>query len=708
MKLKSWYLTIIILGLCLIPVALADEANFTSDVTSGAAPLTVRFTDTSTGNPTGWAWQFGDEHINWSPMTSNANWPVRSGQSCVVLPDSSIVLSGGLNETGYKNSTWRSTDEGATWSKMSNSPWAPRSGHSSVVLPDGNIILLAGFDGIGYYNDVWRSSDKGATWNQMTPNASWGPRAGQSCVALPDGSIVVMGGFNGTGYKNGVWKSADEGATWTQMSGGAGWVPRAGQSSIAMPDGSILLMGGYDGTGYYNDTWQSTDKGATWTEMSAMANWSARSGGACVPGPYGITSILLIGGFDGTKYRNDTYLSNDGGVTWQGYGAGSFSKRASHSAVSLPDGNILVLGGYDGTTYYNDVWRLWNPNSVSSTVQNPVHTYTRPGSYWVNLNANYNGGGSLFVNKPSYITATGPGFTTLSVSPPNGSQAIGGTSQYQLVLDNLPRGLSGYDLIVTLANPAVADIAGITFPSWNGLNRTTQISPGSFKIVGTDLRSQVEPGAGNVVLATISVHGDSAGTTPIVISDVHMDADDGSMIIPGIINGQATTNPNPLVADFTTDRTRGAGSANVSVTVNFTDKSTGDPMPTTWLWQFGNGATSTVQNPVATYNAPGNYSVTLTVGNGLTQAGITRQNYISIIPFVKQFPGCANPPTEINGVMSDINGNGVLDYDDVVSYFQNMDWMVQQTDVGIAPFDYNNNGRADYNDLVRLYWIVLG
>ncbi len=36
------------------------EAKFTADITQGSAPLTVQFTDQSTGNPISWKWTFGD------------------------------------------------------------------------------------------------------------------------------------------------------------------------------------------------------------------------------------------------------------------------------------------------------------------------------------------------------------------------------------------------------------------------------------------------------------------------------------------------------------------------------------------------------------------------------------------------------------------------------------------------------------------------
>jgi len=39
---------------------LSLEANFSADITQGNVPLTVHFSDESTGNPTSWKWTFGD------------------------------------------------------------------------------------------------------------------------------------------------------------------------------------------------------------------------------------------------------------------------------------------------------------------------------------------------------------------------------------------------------------------------------------------------------------------------------------------------------------------------------------------------------------------------------------------------------------------------------------------------------------------------
>jgi hypothetical protein len=43
-----------------LDLAATSGAGFSADVTAGPAPLTVRFTDESTGDPKSWSWDFGD------------------------------------------------------------------------------------------------------------------------------------------------------------------------------------------------------------------------------------------------------------------------------------------------------------------------------------------------------------------------------------------------------------------------------------------------------------------------------------------------------------------------------------------------------------------------------------------------------------------------------------------------------------------------
>ncbi len=62
--------------------------------------------------------------------------------------------------------------------------------------------------------------------------------------------------------------------------------------------------------------------------------------------------------------------------------------------------------------------------------------------------------------------------------------------------------------------------------------------------------------------------------------------------------------------------------------VNFTDQSTNSP--TTWAWDFGNGATSSAQNPTTTYFNPGTYTVVLTATNANGSNTLTRTAYITV------------------------------------------------------------------------------
>jgi len=68
----------------------------------------------------------------------------------------------------------------------------------------------------------------------------------------------------------------------------------------------------------------------------------------------------------------------------------------------------------------------------------------------------------------------------------------------------------------------------------------------------------------------------------------------------------------PMTADFSSSPSQ----QYAGVPIQFTDLSTGNV--TSWLWDFGDGETSTEQNPTHTYAASGSYTVSLTVSDGAT------------------------------------------------------------------------------------------
>lgn len=81
-------------------------------------------------------------------------------------------------------------------------------------------------------------------------------------------------------------------------------------------------------------------------------------------------------------------------------------------------------------------------------------------------------------------------------------------------------------------------------------------------------------------------------------------------------------------AEFTATPVNGK----VPLTINFTDLSTGHI--TSRLWDFGDGNSSTQQNPQHTYTTAGSYTVTLTVEGPLGYDPRIRKNYITVVPEV--------------------------------------------------------------------------
>ncbi|MDQ6609636.1 MAG: PKD domain-containing protein, partial [Bacteroidota bacterium] len=120
---------------------------------------------------------------------------------------------------------------------------------------------------------------------------------------------------------------------------------------------------------------------------------------------------------------------------------------------------------------------------------------------------------------------------------------------------------------------------------------------------------------------------------------------------------------NPSVS-FSADRLTGC----FPLTVNFTDLSTpGSGAVTAWIWDFGDGTTSTQKNPSHVYAAQGNYAVTLKITNSLGCTKIfTRPQYISVVDgvtakFINSFPGLCPAPAAVSFTNTS-TGPGPLSY----------------------------------------------
>jgi PKD repeat protein/subtilisin family serine protease len=258
-------------------------------------------------------------------------------------------------------------------------------------------------------------------------------------------------------------------------------------------------------------------------------------------------------------------------------GASNSATIIIHGTVSAPVASFtanptsgqapLVVQFTDTSTGNPTAWN-WNfgDGSTNST-QSPSHTYGSAGSFTATLTVSGSSNQSSTATQTITVTnAPGPVAASFTANPTSGQTP----------------------LAVQFTDQSSGPVTSWNWSFGDGATSSTQ-SP-----------SHTYNSAGNFT-ATLAVTG-SGGQTSRVSQTITV-----------------TSPPPPVTASFTA--TPSSGQA--PLTVQFADQSSG-PV-TSWNWDFGDGTTSSSQNPSHTYDAAGSFTATLTVAGSAGQTSSTSQ-----------------------------------------------------------------------------------
>jgi len=123
-----------------------------------------------------------------------------------------------------------------------------------------------------------------------------------------------------------------------------------------------------------------------------------------------------------------------------------------------------------------------------------------------------------------------------SVSAPSISTGIGYAVDAPIVLDSAPNGLAGFEMTISLSNPAVATIDSVVMPTEFGMTYIEHISTSEVKVMGVDLAQALEGSLSGVTLATVNMTTTKQGT-PIHIDLTRLSDDSGIPIDNQVLDG---------------------------------------------------------------------------------------------------------------------------------------------------------------------------
>ncbi|KAF6582018.1 X2-like carbohydrate binding domain-containing protein [Paenibacillus sp. EKM211P] len=295
----------------------------------------------------GGAYRWNPASESWIPLTDSVGWENWNKNGVDALATDPVDPNRVYIATGTYTNSWdkqngqimRSTDKGNTWQttklpfKVGGNMPGRSMGERLAIDPNKNNIL---FFGARSGNGLWKSSDYGATWSKVSsfPNPgryvqdpsneytsdivglawiTFDKKTGSSSKAT---QTIYVGVAD---KKQSVYRSTDGGTTWSAIAGQpTGYLPHHG---VLSPDGDLYISysdgaGPYDGT--KGELWKLNTASGQWTNISPVASSSADNhfgyGGLTVDAQK--PGTLMVATLNAWWPDETIYRSTDSGATW--------------------------------------------------------------------------------------------------------------------------------------------------------------------------------------------------------------------------------------------------------------------------------------------------------------------------------------------------------------------------------------------------------
>ena len=580
-----------------VTVATLPLPDFTSDVTSGCAPLTVTFEDLSSSNTDFWFWEFPGG----SPDQS-------AEQNPVVLYDNSGFYDVSLtviNEVGSNTITVQTyitvdplpipefsssingltVDFTNTSSNATTYSWDFGDGNGSTEVNPSHTYDSGG----SYLVELTAINDCGELIVTELIEFETAPSAGIGADTLTGCAPLTVNFLDNSSPNVDSWD----------------WSFPGGNPDSSTEQNPTVV---YENTGIYDVTLiVSNSIGSdTITELQyisindvPVAGFTSSANDATVDFTNTSTNATTYSwdfgdGNDSTEENPSHTYDEDGTYTvilTATNECGSVTTEETVVIVTPPTAGFsadVTSGCADLTVEFSDestanatswLWTFDGGSPGSSTEQNPTVVYNTAGTYTVTLEVT-NSAGSSTVTETDYI-----------------------------VVDDVP--VAGF---ISSTNDATVDF---TNTSTNATTYSWDFGDGNDSTEENPSHTYDDDGIYTVILTATNACG-------------------------SVTTEEEITIVTPPTAGFSADVTSGCA----DLTVEFSDESTANA--TSWLWTFdgGNPGSSTEQNPTVVYNTAGTYTVTLEVTNSAGSSTVTETDYIVVddVP-VAGFSSSANDAT---------------------------------------------------------------